>query len=294
MLVTWSYRFRNSFMDKLDPRTRWIFSLSFLFAVSMFWDARFLLFYFILAFSWYFSARTTWKETRTGWFLVSFLLLTMIVLNTIITGGGAGGVVPPGGNQVWPDGFTFPFTNWQINFGLTYERLWFAICQLLRISAISAVFLIIPFSMDPRAYGVTFRRLGLPDNFAYSMELAFRYVPTLARDFNTTFDAQRARGYEIERIKVGLIKQIFQVAPLIVPVAMNSIMMGEDITDAMNLRCFGQAKRSWITELNFRTLDYIVIGFSIFMLVGSIAVKVFTGVGGFWVPDAFLRMVGVI
>jgi energy-coupling factor transport system permease protein len=281
-------------MDKLDPRTRWIFSIAFLFSVTMFWDLRFLLFYFILAFGWYFSARITWKESRRGWMLVSFLLLTMIIINTIITGGGAGGVVPPGGNVVWPDGFTFPITNWEIHFGLTYERLWFAICQLLRISGISAVFLIIPFSMDPRVYGVTFRRLGFPDNFAYSMELAFRYVPTLARDFNTTFDAQRARGYEIERINTNLVKQILQVAPLIVPVAMNSILMGEDVTDAMNLRCFGQYPRTWITQLKYNSLDYFVIGFSILMLFGSLALTVFTDIGGFWVPDAFLKMVGVL
>jgi energy-coupling factor transport system permease protein len=287
MLVTWHYRVRNGLMEKFDPRARWIFSLAFLFAVTMFWDARFLLFFFVLAFAWYFSSKAKWKETRRGWLLIGFILFMMIVVNTIITGGGAGGVVPKGGHLVWPAGLFL--LGWKIPFDLTWERLWFAICQIMRISSISAIFLIIPYTMDPRQYGVTFRGLGLPDSFAYSMELAFRYVPTLARDFTTTFDAQRARGYEIERVKGNIFKQIVRVAPLIVPVTMNSIMMGEDITDAMDLRCFGQRPRTWLYKLNYRWQDYVLIGLGIAMLlVGIFSLYVFH-IGGFWVPAFFIH-----
>ena len=287
MLVTWHYRSRNGLMEKFDPRARWIFSLAFLFSVTMFWDARFLIFFFIIAFAWYFSARTKWKETRKGWYLVSFILFMMIVINTIITGGGAGGVVPEGGHLVWPGGQTL--FQWHFTFGLTWERLWFAICQILRISGISAIFLIIPYTMDPRQYGVTFRGLGLPDSFAYSMELAFRYVPTLARDFTTTFDAQRARGYEIERIKGNFMQQIVRVAPLIVPVTMNSILSGEDITNAMDLRCFGQRPRTWLYKLTYHWQDYVLIGFGVALLVVGILANYVFHIGGFWVPAFFIH-----
>jgi energy-coupling factor transport system permease protein len=293
MLVTWRYRLRNGLMEKFDPRARWIFSLAFLFAVTMFWDARFLIFFFIIAFIWYFSSRAKWKETRRGWYLVSFILFMMIVINTIITGGGAGGVVPPGGHLVWPLGVTLPLTGWHFHFGLTWERLWFAICQVLRIGGISAIFLIIPYTMDPRVYGVTFRGLGLPDRFAYSMELAFRYVPTLARDFSTTLDAQRARGYEIERVKGGIVKQIIRIAPLVVPVTMNSILTGEDVTNAMDLRCFGTRPRTWLVKLTYHWQDIFLIILGIGMLVVGIVANYIFHIGGFWVPEFWLRMAGV-
>ena len=292
MLVTWRYRLRNGLMEKFDPRARWIFSLAFLFAVTMFWDARFLIFFFIIAFIWYFSSRAKWKETRRGWYLVSFILFMMIVINTIITGGGAGGVVPPGGHLVWPQGVTLPLTGWHFQFGLTWERLWFAICQVLRIAGISAIFLIIPYTMDPRVYGVTFRGLGLPDRFAYSMELAFRYVPTLARDFSTTLDAQRARGYEIERVKGGIVKQIIRIAPLVVPVTMNSILTGEDVTNAMDLRCFGTRPRTWLVKLTYHWQDIFLIILGIGMLVCGIVANYAFHIGGFWVPDFWLRLAG--
>lgn len=292
MLVTWSYRVRNSLMEKFDPRARWIFSLLFLFTSTLFWDARFLAILFVLAFLWYFSASVPWKETKRAWKFVWFILFIMIVVNTILTGGGAGGVVPEGGHLVWPDGIPIPFTDWVFHFGLTYERLWFALCQVLRIIGISAVFIIIPFSMDPRLYGVTFRGLGFPDKFAYSMELAFRYVPTVARDFGVTVDAQRARGYEVESSGGGIFKQILRTAPLIVPVTMNSILTGEDVANAMDLRCFGQGPRTWLTKLQYHWWDYLLIAFSLLLWVSAMVIVYWFGVGGFCVPEWWLQLAG--
>jgi energy-coupling factor transport system permease protein len=292
MLITWGYRVRNSIMERIDSRARWIFSLIFLFSITMFWDARFLFFFFILGFTWYSLANVKWVEVRRAWLTVSMILFTMIVVNTIITGGGAGGIVPEGGTLVWPEGFTMPITGWTIHFGLTYERLWFAVCQVLRILPISAVFIIIPFSMDPRLYGVTFKGLGLPDKVAYTMELAFRYVPTLARDFNLTMDAQKARGYELERMGGSLLQQIVRIAPLLVPVTMNSIITGEDVTNAMDLRCFGTHKRTWLVKLTYRKWDIALIVFSVLLIVTSIILTSFMGLGGFTVPSWFLSLAG--
>jgi energy-coupling factor transport system permease protein len=279
-------------MEKFDPRARWIFSLLLLFTITSFWDARFLAVLFVIAFLWYFSANVPWKETQRAWKFVWFILFIMIVVNTILTGGGAGGVVPPGGHLVWPDGIPVPFTDWVIHFGLTYERLWFALCQVLRIIGISAIFIIIPFSMDPRLYGVTFRGLGFPDKFAYSMELAFRYVPTIARDFGVTVDAQRARGYEVESSGGGIFKQLLRTAPLIVPVTMNSIITGEDVANAMDLRCFGQGPRTWLTKLQYYWWDYLLIAFSVLLWLTSMVIVYYFDVGGFWVPEWWLQLAG--
>jgi energy-coupling factor transport system permease protein len=292
MLITWGYRVRNSIMERIDPRARWIFSLIFLFSITMFWDARYLVFFFVLGFTWYSLANVKWAEARRAWMLVSMILFTMIVVNTIITGGGAGGIVPPGGTLVWPNGLTLPITGWTIHFGLTWERLWFAVCQILRILPISAVFIIIPFSMDPRLYGVTFKGLGLPDKVAYTMELAFRYVPTLARDFNITMDAQKARGYELERMGGSFLQQLTRIAPLLVPVTMNSILTGEDVTNAMDLRCFGTHARTWLIKLTYHWQDIALIVFSVVLILASLVITVVLGKGGFTVPAWFLNLAG--
>ena len=275
-------------MDRIDPRTRWIFSFAFLISVTMFWNATFLFPFFILAIIWYAFGKTSWKETRHGWFLVSIMLFSMIVINTIITGGGAGGVVPPGGQVVWAKGFSLPLLKWHVNFGLTIERIWFAICQLMRLGGVSMIFVLIPYTMDSRAYGATFHGLGLPDKFAYTMELAFRFIPTLARDLSVTLDAQKARGYEIEKVKGGILRKIARIAPLLVPVTMNAIVTSEDVANAMDLRCFGQAKRTWIYSLKYHWWDYLIIIFSALILIGSIVAVYVFDQGGFWVPNWFM------
>lgn len=289
MLAAWRYHNRNSFMDRLDPRTRWIFSLSFLFSSTLFWDARFQIGFFILAIIWYTLGGTTFKETKRSWLLISILLFMMIFINTIVTGGGAGGVVPEGGHLALPFGFTIPIINQYVAFGLTAERLWFAICQIMRIGGISAIFIIIPYTMDPRCYGITFRRLGLPDRFAYTMELSFRFLPTLTREFAMTLDAQKARGYEIERVKGGIFKQIVRVAPLIIPVTMNAILASEDIANAMDLRCFGIQKRTWLYELHYQWIDYAVLILSVLMLIGSLIAVYMFKLGGFITPQFFIN-----
>jgi energy-coupling factor transport system permease protein len=283
MLVAWNYRYRNSLIDRIDPRARLIFSFAVLIAATSTWNPLLLAIIFVISILWYAVAKLSWKDTKRGWMMISILLFTMIVVNTIITGGGAGGVVPEGGQLVWPDGFNL--FGRHMTFGLTVERLWFAVTQLMRILSISLVFIMIPYTMDSRAYGVTFRKLGLPDRLAYTMELSFRFIPTLARNFQVTLDAQRARGFELDSVKGGIFNKIKRIAPLIIPVTMNAIVSSEDIANAMDLRGFGQQKRTWLYELKYHWWDYAVIAFAVIMLGGVLFLAFGRGMRLFQVPQ---------
>jgi energy-coupling factor transport system permease protein len=284
MLVSFSYRNRHSLLEHFDPRSRWIFSILVLFAITMFWDIRFLCCFLALTLGQYALARLTWKETRRAWAFVFFIMTMMVVVNTIITSAGTIGAVIRGTHTVLQ--FKIPLVGWSFN--LTIERLWFALTQVVRILSISGLFIVIPFTMDPRQYGATFRGMGLPDRLAYTLDLSFRFVPTLGRDFQVTLDAQRARGYEVEKVEGGLLTQIRKMAPLVVPVTMNAILSGEDITNAMDLRCFGLHKRTWIERLQYHTPDFFLIAFGVLLLGGSIWLSTL-GYGAFWVPAVLLN-----
>jgi energy-coupling factor transport system permease protein len=104
-------------------------------------------------------------------------------------------------------------------------------------------------------------------------------VPTLGRDFTTTLDAQRARGYEVDKLQGGLFERIRRLAPLVVPVVITAILSGEEIIDAMDLRAFGTHKRTWIRKLQYRVLDFIYIGIGVTVLVGTF-VLAWYGIGG--------------
>lgn len=284
MLASFRFRRRGSIIEEFDPRARWIFSLAMMIAIIQFWDVRFLLFFFLIALVQYSLCRLTWQETRRSWLLIAVILTSMVVLNTLITSAGTIGSVMEGNHPIFTWQWRFPLTGWQVQFTLTIERVWFAVAQVLRVLSIAMLFMILPFTTDPREYGVTFRGLGLPDKLAFTIDLAFRFIPTLARDFQTTLDAQRARGYELERLNGGFIAQARRVAPLIVPVTMNSILTGEDVANAMDLRCFGLRPRTWTQFLQYQWFDYALIGFSVLVLLGALVARFGFGLDEFWLP----------
>jgi energy-coupling factor transport system permease protein len=151
--------------------------------------------------------------------------------------------------------------------------------------------ILIPYSLDPRLYGITFRGLGFSDKFAYAMDLTMRFIPTFARDFQLTVDAQRARGYELEKLSGGLIEQVRKMGPIFVPVVIHAIIGSEDIIDAMDLRAFGIGPRTWIDVLERTPRDRLLIRIGVVVLVLSLALGIL-GFGNFWVPETFLKLAG--
>lgn len=289
MLIAWRYRERDTIIQRLDPRARIIFMLAMLFSIVQFWDLRVMLVFLGIALLQYGLARLTWQETRRVWILISFIILVMTTL-TFITGRGGVQYAYHEEHLITRVGpLSLPIVGWKLALNITAEKTIFAVSQLVRMYAITTMAITIPYTVNPSLYGVTFRGLGLPDKFAYAMDLAFRFVPTLGRDFSITLDAQRARGYEVEKLSGGLIAQIRKLAPLLVPVTINAMVGAEDIIDAMDLRAFGVGPRTWVHRLTYERRDKVLIAISVLIFGGSTVLS-FLGVGDLWVPEALLRL----
>ena len=290
MLVAWRYRKReNSLIQKFDPRAWLIFYACFLFATLSFWDVRFLLPFWIIAMFVLFTSGVTWKEIRRAFlFIIGFIFFFAIL--TFLTG--------RGGNELYADEhlireFKAPFSifGWTPTLKVTVERAFYAVSQLVRVSSIAIMTILIPYSLNPALYGITFKGLGLSDKFSYAMDLTMRFIPTFGRDSQLTIDAQRARGYELEKISGGLIEQVRKMGPIFVPVTIHAIIGSEDIIDAMDLRAFGVGPRTWLNVLDRDFKDRALIWFGVALLVGSIMLGFF-GYGKFWVPEALIRLAG--
>lgn len=147
---------------------------------------------------------------------------------------------------------------------------------------------IIPYTLNPTHYRITFRGLGLPDKIAYVMDLTMRFIPTFGRDFQLTLDAQYARGYEIKNLRGSLIEQVRKMAHLIVPVTIHAIIGSEDIIDVMDLRAFGVGPRTWLIQLHYHKRDYALIIFAVLMLITYISLSLF-GFGKFFVPPTLIN-----
>jgi energy-coupling factor transport system permease protein len=289
MLVTWRYRKRKSLIQWFDPRAWIIFYGAFLASTLFFWDVRFLLPLLLIALVTLFTSGIQWHEMRRAFLFIGFFVFFFAFL-TFLTG--------RGGMEVYDEehlirSFAAPFHifGWQPVLKVTVERAFFALSQLVRVFSIAVMTILIPYSLDPAYYGITFRGLGLPDKIAYAMDLTMRFIPTFGRDFQLTMDAQRARGYELEKISGGLIAQVRKLGPLMVPVIIHAIIGSEDIIDAMDLRAFGIGPRTWLQQLTYKKRDRILIGVGVILLIVS-TVLLFMGYGGFWVSQALIRVAG--
>jgi energy-coupling factor transport system permease protein len=290
MLVAWRYRKREkSLIQWFDPRAWIMFYLCFLFSTLAFWDVRFLLPFFVISLIVVFTSQVKWHEIRRAFiFIIGFVFFFAIL--TFLTG--------RGGTELYKQEHlirqlkaSFSIFGWVPTLDITVERSFFAVSQFVRVFSIAVMTILIPYSLNPALYGITFKGLRLPDNIAYAMDLTMRFIPTFGRDFQLTMDAQRARGYELEKISGGLIQQVRKLGPLMVPVTIHAIIGSEDIIDAMDLRAFGVGPRTWLDQLTYHRRDRILVAFGVMILVASLAVG-FIGLGKFWVPPELIKLAG--
>lgn len=288
MLVAWRYRKReNSFIQSFDPRAWIIFYGCFLFATLSFWDVRFLLPFLVIAMFVLLTSGVKWHEIRRAFlFIVGFVFFFAIL--TFLTG--------RGGTELYEQEHlirefkaSFSILGWTPTLKVTVERAFFSVSQLVRVTSIAVMTILIPYSLNPALYGITFKGIGLPDKFAYAMDLTMRFIPTFGRDFQLTMDAQRARGYELDKISGGIIQQVRKLGPIFVPVTIHAIIGSEDIIDAMDLRAFGVGPRTWLDVLTYQTRDRVLIAVGVAILIASIIVGLM-GMGAFWVPEALINM----
>jgi energy-coupling factor transport system permease protein len=290
MLVAWRYRKRRgSLIQWFDPRAWIIFYLCFLFSTLAFWDVRFLLVFFVIALVVLLTSGVRWREMRRAFlFIIGFVFFFSIL--TFLTG--------RGGTELYKQEHLirqlkagFSILGWTPTLDITVERVFFGVSQFVRVFSIAVMTILIPYSLNPALYGITFKGLGLPDNIAYAMDLTMRFIPTFSRDFQLTMDAQRARGYELEKISGGIVQQVRKLGPLIVPVTIHAIIGSEDIIDAMDLRAFGVGPRTWLEQLSYRAHDRVLVALGFAVLAESLVVG-FAGLGKFWVPPELIKLAG--
>jgi len=295
MLVNWAYIERDTIIHRIDPRARIVFMICAIIALGFIpgqgggglWDLRLVLFFTVLSFSQIFLARLTWRQTRRFWIVISIVAVVLSLI-TLLTGRGEVGMFDSAvEHPFWTP--SIELFGMKIAFELSAERISFLVTQIIRVMTFAALSVTIPYTIDPALYGIAFKGLGLGDKLAYAMDLAFRFVPSLGRDFQITMDAQRARGFELEGGRgVSIIQRVRNFAPLLIPLTIGSVIGGEEITDAMDLRAFGVQKRTWLPQLKYRPLDWAVTIIGFLIVAAAVVIKV-AGYGGLWVPSFLIK-----
>lgn len=271
MIASFSYIDKSTLIHRLDPRTKIVLLFTTAFTASSLRDLRILLVLLALAICYYTLARLPWSATRRAWRFFLFFIIFVVGFNTLFAGAGGG---EPGDVVL----IALPF-----GIAITWANLIESLAVMCRMLVGAFMALPVTFTIPPTRFGVAFRGLGLSDRIAFAVDLAMRLVPTYAADFQSTMDAQRARGFELDRFRGGFVTRVRRIAPLAVPVTMTAIMSGEDITDALDMRGFGLRPRTWLHARRLRPIDWVLILFALCLLFGGIAWRI-SGRGDLWVP----------
>lgn len=117
-------------------------------------------------------------------------------------------------------------------------------------------------------------KLNVPTHdIAMMISLALRFIPTLLEEAQRILKAQASRGVDMES---GSFKEKIQaILSLIVPLFVSSFQKADDLADAMEARGYVVgAKRVRYKQLKFTFSDFITLVAVIGILVGLILLKV--------------------
>ena len=275
------YLGRGSWLARRDPRVLILVVVLFIFTVLQIWDARLVVLLLGLAVLYYRTGNIPWSQIRRNWAVVFAFIGTLVVVNAIIAGGSTADVPLPEAHVI----FTLPI----LGTPMSAESISLAVTLFLRYMAMATIGFPVAFCVAPNDFGIAFRRLGVPEKFAFGLDLTFRFLPSLAADFQTTVDAQRIRGFDWAAGAKGLFAKVRRSGPVIVPTVVNAIAGAEDTIDAMDLRAFGTGHRTWIRLLKFDRWDWLTL--ALFgLLLAVVTVTGFIHRSEVWTPQFLIDM----
>ena len=219
---------KETFLHSLDPRAKLLLAITYTISALLFQEIIPLLFILITLVPVIMIGRLfkKWLESIKG---MSFLYVFILVLNTLF---------------------------------IERNGLSFAIAMILRISIMISAFSLFFLTVDPNDLALSLITMKIPYEYAFSFSLAFRFVPTIALEAQNIIDAQQSRGYEMQ--KKGIINQIKNLFPLLVPLIVSSIKRAFNVAEALESRSFGNKKgRTFYYTIRYSLKDWI---FSIYLI----------------------------
>jgi energy-coupling factor transport system permease protein len=277
------YLGRGSWLARRDPRVLILIVVLYIFTVLQVWDLRFVLLLLLLAIGYYRTASIPWRHIRRNWVVAFSFIGTLVVVNAILGGGVTSEVSIDEAHVL----FRLPL----IGTPMSAESITLAVTLFVRYLAMATIGFPVAFAIAPNDFGVAFHRLGVPEKFAFGIDLTFRFLPSLAADLQTTVDAQKIRGFDSSaRSRGGPLARLRNAAPVLVPTIVNAVAGAEDTIDAMDLRAFGTGKRSWFRELAFDRTDRLAIGFFGVLFLAFTALGIAGVTSHLWTPQFLIDL----
>lgn len=254
----------DSFVHKLDPRTKIL--ISFIFIASLFIVNKFLGYIFIIAFlsSAVLISKLQFKYLYKGLKPVFLLIVITAALNIFMIKGTEN-------TLIWHWKFLYIYKE-GINVALFMAfRLIFLI---MGTSVLTLTTSPIELTDGIESLLSPFKKIGVPAHeLAMMMTIALRFIPTLIDETDKIMKAQKARGADFE--SGNIIQKAKSLIPLLIPLFISAFRRADELSMAMEARCYrGGEGRTRMKVLKYSKKDFISFLISGVLLVLSIIVRV--------------------
>lgn len=268
----------ETFLHKLSGTTKVRLFFILIIYLIMSFDMRLILPVFILSIIGLVSLKPRFKSLK----YIVFFVVAMNILNIVLyyLANPHLGMLYFGQEHIW-----FSFTEHYI---VTYEEVWFLLSRLMKMLASFLVSLDFILAITPSEFAAGLYNCKVPYKICTIVEMAFRYIPDIARDYNNIKVSMQARGVELDSKKANAITRLKQNILILVPLIITSFDRIGNISNAMDLRGFGKGKkRSYYSEHEETANDkkvkiiYCILGI---FVIGYIAAKIVFNIPEVWYP----------
>ena len=253
----------NSFVHRLDPRTKLLVLVAYIVALFMAvsWASYGLCLVFLVT-SIAISGIPV-KSFLRGMKPLMFILIFTAILNIFFT-----------------EGETVLVAFWGIT--ITLEGLIRAFFMLLRILMLVTGTFLLTYTTSPisltdglESLLSPLKRIKLPvHELSMMMCIALRFIPTLIEETDKIMSAQKARGADFE--SGNLLQRVKALIPILVPLFISAFRRADELATAMECRCYqGGDGRTKMKLLRYHLQDVKAFAIGAVMIAGVCVLRSF-------------------
>lgn len=260
---------RESFVHRLDPRTKLVLVVAYIVAVFLCTNyySYLAVIVFVLGVTILSRVpiRSVLKSVRGILFLVLFTALINVFFHT-------------SGERVFKD------VSWLTWLPITWDGLDFAAKLALRLIILVVGTSLLTLTTTPMALTDGLESLMKPlkvvkfpvHDVALIMSIALRLIPSLMEEVNKIIMAQKARGASFDT--GNLFKRIKAMLPILIPLFVSAFRKAEELALALDARCYSATeKRTKMKKLKFSWRDAVAAIFMALFIALVVAIA-----NGFW------------
>ena len=244
-IIIGQYVKSDSFIHKLDPRTKIILNIVYILGVFFIDDIKGYLAYFLIVFFVSFSSKIKIYHLLKALKTISMFIILTSLFNVFFI---------KEGNIIFNVGFLKIYDKALItSIFISFRVIFLILGSTILTLTTSTTELTDGFEslMKP------LRKLKVPvGEISLMISISLRFIPTLLDETDKIIKAQKSRGVDFE--SGSIVKKIKNIVPILVPLFINSFRRADELAIAMESRCYqGSENRFKFRVLKFTRNDFI-------------------------------------